>query len=1737
MTIIKGVRNWTTRIKHAVWAFLFLLSYTVSMVAPFVPSAHAAQVTPATNPSLTQACGLDIALVIDNSLSIDSGEMNQMKTALTSFVDALSGTPTEFSVTRFSTSAQVVQGFSGNATTVKAAINGVSTSSGYTNWEDALIKANSTLPNRTNPNLVIFATDGDPTTSNTVGGLDTDQPNAHLSPAISAANTIKTGGTRILALGIGLSGSSIDRLKSVSGPNANTGSVLTSDVISSNFSTLAADLAAFASQTCGGTITTQKLIDADGNLQTTNDQSPASGWMFDVNGGSNPDATSTDSNGLTPAVKVTTGGGYSVSETVKAGYSVLSASCSGATSNGSWASGGTVTGIQVSANNIIRCTFINKADKGSVKLIKEVTNNNGGQLGIDAFGLSIGGTAVTSGQVLTLPAGVPVAINEVGAPGYSFVSITGTGCPATLGGMVTPVKDQTITCTIKNDDNPGTLIVNKILKNDNGGMKKVADFSYKINGGNANAFEVDGSNSHTLNAGTYSVVELADAGYATTYENCTGITLANGATATCTITNDDKPATITLNKTVVNKYGGTKTPADFTPSLTGQQGVSWGVPVSVNAGTYTASEANLAGYTSQGWTGDCAPNGAVSVGNGESKTCSITNTDLPASLSGKKIVANVDLTWVAAGANPASGWTVYLDQNNNGQLDAGETSTVTGADGDYSFTGLNATTQYYIKEVIPTLSGWEQITGVANPVVIGTVGGSSTGNNLMNKAYGHITVVKQLVPSNNPGKFNLLIDNMQKASNVTNGGTTGSVKVEAGTHSVAESAGTSTSLSDYTSAWLCSNGQANTQNTGTTASVVVKPGENWTCTFTNTVKNGTVKVVKTVINDNGGTKTAAKDFTFTNNSGSVQTFIATTGDDGERSLSLPVGSNFNIVEVQANQGNYTTSYSGCTGVVTSGTSTCTITNNDKAPKLTLVKEVQNDNGGTRLKAEWTLSATGPTSISGFGGVVSGGSFKAGTYTLGETGPNDYTKGEWNCGYTQVRSGHIDIKIGDNITCTIVNNDKAPKLTLVKKVINNNGGTKKASDWRLSAAGPSSFSGYGTVSSNSNLKAGTYTLGESGPSGYTASSWDCGYTFVKDSKVTLKLGDDVTCTITNDDKPASLSGYKKLANTDLSWVSQGMNPVSGWIIYLDQNGNGKLDQFEQRTTTNASGYYEFKDLDAGVWYKVAEVIPVNSGWSQIFAPYPVKLDLGENATGKDFKNLAQGTITVIKNVDDGFGHVSKDVSNWTWNYDGKQQDKHHISTGSNNTQTVPSGTYKVSEDQKPGYHVVASRCSSSSNPYDHHQYSAMHEKDGWDHDWNRADEELTVKVGLGEHVTCVFTNERDTGKITVHKKIGDKVNPKGWTWWLEDNGKHIDMGDTEKVETGWYWFGENQQDGYSFESLVCKVDGHYIKVYQGIKSKVYIGQDDRVECTFTNSRDTGTVTVIKDAQPDSTQGFVFMIQPATGGSEDDDECDNILAGDQRQENAQNMIVRSSYDHHDGWHHDDGTSSNPTTSFTLTDNGTDDGKNMQSTILPTGKYMISENSVDGWDLSDVTCGESKVEREDGVVYVNVTKGMHISCTFTNTKRAQLTIVKDATTNGSRSFAFTSTLPDGVNENAAFSLVDDGTGTLNSKQFGNLLPGTYTVTETATTSWKLDNISCTGTGVTMTRNGYVLSVTLAAGAVASCTFVNAFIPQVLAETTLVNTGTETLIAATIAVLLTASAVVVLTQRRKAFVTVRKD
>jgi hypothetical protein len=111
--------------------------------------------------------------------------------------------------------------------------------------------------------------------------------------------------------------------------------------------------------------------------------------------------------------------------------------------------GGTIT---LALDDDVSCTINNDDIAPKLKLVKVVIKDNGGTANPDDFKLTVNGSGVLSGVSNTYQANVALAINETQLAGYHFVSITGSTCPAALGGTVTLQPGDDITCSITNDD-------------------------------------------------------------------------------------------------------------------------------------------------------------------------------------------------------------------------------------------------------------------------------------------------------------------------------------------------------------------------------------------------------------------------------------------------------------------------------------------------------------------------------------------------------------------------------------------------------------------------------------------------------------------------------------------------------------------------------------------------------------------------------------------------------------------------------------------------------------------------------------------------------------------------------------------------------------------------------------------------------------------------------------------------------------------------------------------------------------------------------------------------------------------------------------------------------------------------------------------------------------------------------------------------------------------------------------
>lgn len=362
-------------------ATVFLLGLTLTVGSLWGAPAASAQATvePAPNAALGAACGIDVALVLDESGSIrDADAIGNVQSAASAFLGGLADTGSAVGVVEFASLADTVVeytavtgGANGSLSTVfapylQSGYDPPASPYWYTNWNDAM-KEVALLGAERAPALVVFVTDGDPTAYNKAYpdspddttlddvAYNTLSTGAALTQTVEIANALKAGGTRIFAVGVGnalSSAESQDRLKAISGPTVWDGSraldIQNDDVaLVTDFADLEDALRQVAYAMCGSSLTVHKRVDAgDGSAPTS-----GAGWEFsadvrvDADGGAIdygwllPD-DGTPSGGISTGVtgddgtltfqwdsETSRGATVTVSESARAGFGFVSADC------------------------------------------------------------------------------------------------------------------------------------------------------------------------------------------------------------------------------------------------------------------------------------------------------------------------------------------------------------------------------------------------------------------------------------------------------------------------------------------------------------------------------------------------------------------------------------------------------------------------------------------------------------------------------------------------------------------------------------------------------------------------------------------------------------------------------------------------------------------------------------------------------------------------------------------------------------------------------------------------------------------------------------------------------------------------------------------------------------------------------------------------------------------------------------------------------------------------------------------------------------------------------------------------------------------------------------------------------------------------------------------------------------------------------------------------------------------
>ncbi|MBM9467668.1 DUF7927 domain-containing protein [Nakamurella leprariae] len=985
-----------------------------------------------------------------------------------------------------------------------------------------------------------------------------------------------------------------------------------------------------ATITLPGGLTTVSLtntVSCDSSLTLTKevaigDADPA-GWVLTATG---PDGSLTGPTGGTGVTaQVTAGEPYTLTETGgdpryvqavddtgRAQWNCTATLAGGPFDSTEAASGTVVVGL----GEQVTCTAVNVT--AEVTLAKQVVNDAGGTAAPGDFQLTATPTGTVppglgpvtvpgsaAGAVALLRPGQPYALTEAGPAGYTgSVACSVDGGAPQPATSVTAQAGQSVVCQFTNDDIAPQLTLAKVVANGaTGGTAVAADFTLTAVNGDATITGAAGSaavTDQTASAGTWTLSEDGPDGYSGSVWTCATaagvpvaggdqVTLELGQDVTCIVTNTAVAPTLTLVKQVVNSSGGSAEPEDWTltasgpVTVSGTTGSAEVTDAAVATGTYDLREAGPSGYSRSNWTctgASASTADSVTVALGDEATCTLVNTDQPATLT---LVKDVETGTTGSTAVPAD-WTLTATPDGI----AGQP--VVSGNGDPTSAGGVALVSVFAGEYVLTERGpdgftelgWQCQGAVVAPSDLGIEVSVPSGGNVIctvtNTAVAPtLTLVKQVDNGSTggtaeAGDWTLTADGPTPISGVTGAPAVTSAPVAVGSYTLTESG-----LPGYTAGqWECAidGGGLVTGDT-----VTLAEGQDAVCSIVNTAVSPTLTLVKSVTNSHGGTAVPT-DWTLAA-TGADAEFSGTTGSAAVTAVEVPVGE-YDLAETGDVPG-YVAGGWTCVGAgdlvagpgsalgISTGTVTlglgdeavCAIVNADRPADLTLAKVVDaGQTGSPAVPAEWTLTATpvdlpGQPVVSGSGDPLQIGGVDevpvfAGQYRLSESGPQGWTPGDWTCTGGQLDGDLVTVPTGGEVSCSITNTAQPATLTLVKQVVNGDtGGTAVPADWTLTATGPVTVSGTSGAAAITAavVPVGNYTLSESGPDGYMAGSWVCDGVTIEAGRITVGVGIDLTCTVTNTAQAPTLTLVKQVDNGNTGtaeandWTLQAAGPVT------------------------------------------------------------------------------------------------------------------------------------------------------------------------------------------------------------------------------------------------------------------------------------------------------------------------------------------------------------------------------------------------------------------------------------------------------------------------------------------------------------------------------------------------------------------------------------------------------------------
>lgn len=449
--------------------------------------------------------------------------------------------------------------------------------------------------------------------------------------------------------------------------------------------------------------------------------------------------------------------------------------------------------------------------------------------------------------------------------------------------------------------------------------------------------------------------------------------------------------------------------------------------------------------------------------------------------------------------------------------------------------------------------------------------------------------------------------------------------------------------------------------------------------------------------------------------------------------------------------------------------------------LTVIKHVNNNNTGSLSAADFTMHVAG-TNVSQPN--FAGAEFPGTTVTLD---PGAFSVSEDpTSGYSAIFTGDCTgaIAAGQNLTCTVENNDNPPETgTLTINKILNPASDSGKFDLQIDGLTLAADQGNnGTTGAQTFTAGSVHTFGETAGIGTNLADYasalggdaDCA-----DGSVTIPAGGAVNCTITNTRDTGTITVHKIVNNNEV-----GTKSAADFSLTIDGTPVA-----QDTAITVTTGSHTVSEVD-------------NLGYTKT-----VNLDCA-----------ADGTVTVAKDeakhctVTNDFLFFTVTITKALNNIHGGNNviGDFHLFVGSAEvvsgaSKKVAVGTYLVSESGVGGYDgVLTGDCDTST--------------------------QLLIGVN-GDVKNCTMTNTDISPNITLHKSVvGGTAVPTDFIMRID--GIPVSTGSTKSVTSNaGHAITEDAKAGYHFTSITGSA-----KCPAVLGGTATLDEGEAITCTITNTVD-------------------------------------------------------------------------------------------------------------------------------------------------------------------------------------------------------------------------------------------------------------------------------------------------------------